>query len=210
LVSGRLIQTNLQQVDANRFLSSIEKANQITFLTVFLLGTVALPEGYGASIYFGWPPYQNWKYLGSLTNAKPSAVYRLRSKQSNHGIDVDMDQFDENIVAQIGISIEPMETIEQRMQETLNVNTTSVSTADMQEFATKYALSYNLFDGNDVILAGCARTCTIMYYHLPTKAISPSPPLINGTKISKGKLRTILHSCKVDKYNNHLTSNMFT
>jgi len=144
LVSGRLIQTNLQQGDANRFLSSIEKANQITFLTVFLLGTVALPEGYGASIYFGWPPYQNWKYLGSLTNAKPSAVYRLRSKQSNHGIDVDMDQFDENIVAQIGISIEPMETIEQRMQETLNVNTTSVSTADMQEFATK--MCQNLYN----------------------------------------------------------------
>jgi len=145
LVSGRLVQTNLQQVDTNRFLFSVEKANQITFLTVFLLGTIALPEGYGASIFFGWPPYQQWKFLGSLTNSKPSAVYRLRSKNSAHGINVDMDMFDENIVAQIGISIEPMELVEQRMRDTLPATaTSSLPVADMQEFATK--ICQNLYN----------------------------------------------------------------
>ena len=40
LVSGRLVQTNAQQVDANRFIFAVEKANQIQHIALFLLGTV--------------------------------------------------------------------------------------------------------------------------------------------------------------------------
>ncbi len=84
LVSGRIVQTNAQQVDANRFIFILEKANQVQHLAVFLLGSVyvsklhtfqssiikltyykrALPDGFGASIFLGWPPFQDWKYLG--------------------------------------------------------------------------------------------------------------------------------------------------
>jgi len=152
LVSGRIVQTNAQQVDANRFIFAIEKANQIQHIAVFLLGTVALPEGFGASIFFGWPPYQDWKYLGYITNAKPSAIFRLSTKGGSGGIDVDMGMDrDDNVVAQIGISIEPLNMIESR---TANLNTALVpasntgsggaSFQDMQEFATK--MCGNLFN----------------------------------------------------------------
>jgi len=173
LVSGRIVQANAQQVDANRFVFACEKANQIQHIAVFLLGTVALPEGYGASIFFGWPPYQDWKYLGYLTNAKPSAIFRLQTKSGGGGgIDVDMGmERDENVVAQIGISIEPINLIESRTQgltsNTSNNNITastgnsssSTNTAlvpigggsnqmgqlkDMQDFALK--MCENLFN----------------------------------------------------------------
>lgn len=119
LVSGRIVQTSPQQVDVNRFVFAVEKANQIQHVAVFLLGTVALPDGFGASIFFGWPPYQEWKYLGFLTNAKPSAIFRFQTKSGTGagGIDVDMGaERDENVVAQIGISIEPINAIESRAQ----------------------------------------------------------------------------------------------
>eukprot|EP01111_Echinosteliopsis_oligospora_P019606 TRINITY_DN9563_c0_g1_i1.p1 TRINITY_DN9563_c0_g1~~TRINITY_DN9563_c0_g1_i1.p1 ORF type:complete len:186 (-),score=17.46 TRINITY_DN9563_c0_g1_i1:370-927(-) len=147
IVSGRLVQTSPQQVDVNRFVFAIEQANQIHHLCIFLLGTVPIPEGYGASIFFGWPPYQDWKFLGHITNSKPSAVFRLRSKTNgSFGIDVDMDKFDGNIIAQIGISIEPMEVIEKRMTENLPRGGADASTsvAGMQEFASKMCNSlYN-------------------------------------------------------------------
>lgn len=154
LVSGRLVQTNAQQVDANRFVFAIEKANQIQHIAVFLLGTVALPEGFGASIFFGWPPYQDWKYLGYLTNTKPSAIFRLQTKGSSGSgaIDVDMGvERDDNVVAQIGISIEPLNVIETRASAIVpggsssnSSSSSGVSFQDMQEFATK--MCSNLFN----------------------------------------------------------------
>jgi len=153
LESGRIVQTNAQQVDANRFVFTIEKANQIQHIAVFLLGTIALPEGFGASIFFGWPPYQDWKYLGYLTNAKPSAIFRLQTKGAGGGgIDIDMGmERDENVVAQIGISIEPLNMIESRaasLSTSIVPATTpsngAVSFQNMQEFATK--MCGNLFN----------------------------------------------------------------
>lgn len=154
LVSGRLVQTNAQQVDANRFVFAIEKANQIQHIAVFLLGTVALPDGFGASIFFGWPPYQDWKYLGYLTNTKPSAIFRLQTKGGAGGsggaIDVDMGtERDDNVVAQIGISIEPLNVIESRVAGLSaavvpSSSSSGVSFQDMQEFATK--MCSNLFN----------------------------------------------------------------
>ena len=42
LVSGRIVQTNAQQVDANRFVFAVEKANQVQHVAVFLLGAMCV------------------------------------------------------------------------------------------------------------------------------------------------------------------------
>lgn len=153
LVSGRIVQTNAQQVDANRFLFLVDKANQIQHIAVFLLGTVPLKEGYGASIFFGWPPYQQWKYLGYLTNNKPSAMFRLQTTSGGGGIDVDMGmERDDNVVAQIGISIEPLNVVEAQSTQNsiaLTVPTTTDanqkgSAKEMQDFSLK--MCENLFN----------------------------------------------------------------
>ncbi|ORY27620.1 hypothetical protein BCR39DRAFT_565640 [Naematelia encephala] len=77
IVAGRLVQTNLQQIDETHFVFPLEQPYEINHLTVFLLGTVPFPDGYGASVHFAWPG-QEYIPLGVLTNTKPSAIFRLR------------------------------------------------------------------------------------------------------------------------------------
>lgn len=73
-VAGRLLQTNLQQVDETHALFEIPAAEKVNHVCVFLLGTgecfcivvcmntvvnpwmqVPFPEGYGATVHFFWP-----------------------------------------------------------------------------------------------------------------------------------------------------------
>ncbi|KAF8839700.1 DUF775-domain-containing protein [Paxillus ammoniavirescens] len=77
-VAGRLLQTNLQQVDDTHALFEIPAAEKVNHVCVFLLGTVAFPEGYGATVHFFWPG-KGSQVLGMLSNEKPSAIFRLRT-----------------------------------------------------------------------------------------------------------------------------------
>ncbi|GFZ43018.1 hypothetical protein JCM24511_00736 [Saitozyma sp. JCM 24511] len=70
IVAGRL-------VDETHFVFPLEQPYEINHLTVFLLGTIPFPEGYGASVHFAWPG-KDYIPLGVLTNSKPSSIYRLR------------------------------------------------------------------------------------------------------------------------------------
>lgn len=76
-VAGRLLQTNLQQVDETHAYFELTNANGINHICVFLLGTgkfisftmykqytdsnvkfpilVPFPDGYGAAVHFFWP-----------------------------------------------------------------------------------------------------------------------------------------------------------
>ena len=54
-VAGRLMQTNLQQVDETHALFELPNASAINHVCVFLLGTVPFPDGYGAAVHFHWP-----------------------------------------------------------------------------------------------------------------------------------------------------------
>lgn len=74
-VAGRLLQTNLQQVDETHALFELPQAGTINHVCVFLLGTgmsamissyhygmdpccttsVPFPDGYGATVHFFWP-----------------------------------------------------------------------------------------------------------------------------------------------------------
>ncbi|EIW80006.1 DUF775-domain-containing protein, partial [Coniophora puteana RWD-64-598 SS2] len=54
-VAGRLLQTDLQQVDETHALFELPAASTINHISVFLLGTVPFPDGYGATVHFFWP-----------------------------------------------------------------------------------------------------------------------------------------------------------
>ena len=73
-VAGRLLQTNLQQVDETHAYFELPNASAINHICVFLLGTgkcisftfynvliqasinpVPFPDGYGAAVHFFWP-----------------------------------------------------------------------------------------------------------------------------------------------------------
>ncbi|RSH84450.1 uncharacterized protein EHS24_005971 [Apiotrichum porosum] len=77
IVAGRLVQTNLQQIDETHFVFPLEQPYEINHLTVFLLGTVPFPEGYAATVHFAWPGGEYFP-LGTLTNARPSSIYKVR------------------------------------------------------------------------------------------------------------------------------------
>ncbi|GAA99776.1 uncharacterized protein L969DRAFT_18634 [Mixia osmundae IAM 14324] len=78
VVAGRLPQTNLQQVDATRFLFQVPEASSVNHLVVFL-STQPFPPGYGATVHFNLPGKDTWQLLGKLSNDKPSAIFRLKA-----------------------------------------------------------------------------------------------------------------------------------
>ncbi|KAF8470369.1 hypothetical protein JB92DRAFT_3056095 [Gautieria morchelliformis] len=77
LLPGRALQTNLQQIDETHAIFTLENPASINHLCVFLLGTVPFPDGYAATVHFHWPG-RGFQVLGMLSNAKPSAIFRLR------------------------------------------------------------------------------------------------------------------------------------
>ncbi|KAJ7230864.1 hypothetical protein B0H12DRAFT_1029819 [Mycena haematopus] len=76
-VAGRLLQTNLQQVDETHAIFELPDASAINHVCVFLLGTVPFPDGYGCTVHLYWPG-RGFQLLGMLSNDKPSAIFRLR------------------------------------------------------------------------------------------------------------------------------------
>ncbi len=45
LVAGRMVQSNLVQVDNSKFLFEIDDATSVNHIVIFLLGTIFFPEG---------------------------------------------------------------------------------------------------------------------------------------------------------------------
>ena len=65
VAAGRLPLTSPQQVDATHLVFSLEDANTINHVTVFMDGSQAFPPGYSATVHFLWPGEgKQWMLLG--------------------------------------------------------------------------------------------------------------------------------------------------
>ncbi|KAI0365020.1 DUF775-domain-containing protein [Pilatotrama ljubarskyi] len=142
LVAGRLLQTNLQQIDETHAIFELPSAGSINHICVFLLGTgarrllptcgrlferlisVPFPDGYGATVHFYWPG-KGFQLLGMLSNEKPSAIFRLRGTYSaqttnTHAVfsGAASDASSSDVTAFLGLSIEPLTQV---MQEVSNL-----------------------------------------------------------------------------------------
>ncbi|EGN92165.1 hypothetical protein SERLA73DRAFT_191499 [Serpula lacrymans var. lacrymans S7.3] len=121
-VAGRLLQTNLQQIDETHALFELPAASTINHICVFLLGTMSFPDGYGATVHFFWPG-KGFQLLGMLSNEKPSAIFRLRGTFSSSSTAASHNAFtsstmnmapnaSNDVTAILGLSIEPLTQIQ--------------------------------------------------------------------------------------------------
>ncbi|XP_059486322.1 protein OPI10 homolog [Neocloeon triangulifer] len=119
MVTGRLAQTQCEQITETQSVFTIADADNINHIVVFMTGTTPFPEGYGAQVYFSWPEPNappTWLLLGHLANDKPSAIFKVSGLKHAPNTVVDPTQFGQqqfSHLAQIGLSIEPLFTIQQ-------------------------------------------------------------------------------------------------
>ncbi|KAG4302314.1 hypothetical protein PCANB_001594 [Pneumocystis canis] len=120
ICAGRSIQTNVQQIEDTKFIFILENAALINHIIVFLLPDKSFQENFGATVHFQYSG-KSFQLLGGLSNKKPSAIFRLKnvpgSDNTNFGEDVMQDslEFAQPVSAVLGISIEPLLSIEQQL-----------------------------------------------------------------------------------------------
>lgn len=116
IVSGRLVQTDFTPLSIERFLITITEADSINHAVVFLTGVSPLPVGTVGMVYWSWPDPAappNWQLLGHISNAKPSAIFKISNLKKLHELSDEnkfISAFGQQQIcnnAQIGISIEP-------------------------------------------------------------------------------------------------------
>ncbi|CEG84432.1 hypothetical protein RMATCC62417_18235 [Rhizopus microsporus] len=118
IAAGRLVQTNLQQVDVNKYVFELADAQNINHIVVFLLGTIPFEPGYAATVHLLWPN-KEWQLLGGLSNEKASAIFRLKSTTTTPMVPTS---------ATLGISIEPIQVVQQELATLPNTTTTTTTT----------------------------------------------------------------------------------
>ncbi|XP_063708344.1 protein OPI10 homolog [Culicoides brevitarsis] len=115
IVSGRLVQTNFQEIEPGKYLIEIPEADNINHIVVFLTADTPMALGTAGAVYFSWPDPNSppqFQYLGHISNSKPSAIFKINQLKKLHELEV-MDQgsvFGQQQIshtAQIGVSIEP-------------------------------------------------------------------------------------------------------
>lgn len=146
IVSGRLVQTDGQQIGENQVLFNIQEADNINHVVVFMTGQTPFPDGLGGAVYFSWPSAvgQTWQLLGHITNEKPSAIFRItKLKTDAAGAGDPSHPFGsmtfETHLAQIGISVEPLTQLAQQTPDTF-ANTSNVE--PFLEFGRKMLESF--------------------------------------------------------------------
>ena len=123
----------MQQISPTNFLVTLEDPRSINHLSVFLTGQSLLPADAAALIYLKWSDQQDWKYLGALTNEKPSAIFKTKHLVSEYAINV----------IQMGISIEPLHNIPSGIDTQLApLSSFRVSQMDQMELITKVAKTF--------------------------------------------------------------------
>ncbi|KAK7099458.1 protein Hikeshi-like [Littorina saxatilis] len=141
IVSGRLVQSDAQQVSENQFLFNIPEADNINHVVVFMTGQMPFPDGLGGAVYFSWPRPEGpvWLLLGHISNQKPSVIFKIGNlKPSSCEMDGQIHfgslALQQSHLAQIGISVEPLIQLSQQTPVTSHSET---SLAPFMEFSTK-------------------------------------------------------------------------
>ncbi|KAI9017385.1 hypothetical protein BC832DRAFT_22303 [Gaertneriomyces semiglobifer] len=130
IVAGRLVQTNLQQVDMTKYVFELEQPAEINHIVVFMTGAQPFPPGLAATVHFLWPSLSRspqWQFLGMISNEKPSAIFKLGGKKVTSAFAAGNEDAmqEETLIspgvaamapAQLGISIEPVQVVQAQVE----------------------------------------------------------------------------------------------
>lgn len=139
LVSGRLVQTEAQQVGPTQFVFTLLDVESIHHVVVFLTGVTPFPDGMGGAVYYCYPTPEGpaSQLLGFIANNKPSAIFKLAKVKPEDRMQnpFSMDTMETTHTgAQIGISIEPLD---QLAQQTPVANATPSTLNSFVEYTQK-------------------------------------------------------------------------
>ncbi|KAF9124041.1 hypothetical protein BG015_005191 [Linnemannia schmuckeri] len=195
IVAGRLVQTNLQQVDVNKFTFQLDDAEAINHIVVFLLGTMPFQQGSAATVHLLWPN-KTWQLLGMLSNEKASAIFRLKTngsksttaQQSTTGAsisDMSMDSSSSTttsasttpITATLGISIEPIDVVMSQIATLASSSSSSSSTAPSKALVPLSSINNNSATtvSPDSVAAIAQKVMSHLYNHVTSFATAVVP-----------------------------------
>eukprot|EP01088_Endostelium_zonatum_P002396 TRINITY_DN12940_c0_g1_i1.p1 TRINITY_DN12940_c0_g1~~TRINITY_DN12940_c0_g1_i1.p1 ORF type:complete len:187 (+),score=20.44 TRINITY_DN12940_c0_g1_i1:190-750(+) len=101
IVPGRPLLSQFAQVEPTKWLTEITQANTIRSMTVILTQPISNP-GLVISVYISPPPYNEWVYLGHMSNQSPSQTFDLLWPR----------KYQQNVfTAQVGFIVESAENI---------------------------------------------------------------------------------------------------
>ncbi|XP_061675291.1 protein Hikeshi [Syngnathoides biaculeatus] len=144
LVAGRLVQTDAVQVAADKFVFNLPDYESVNHVVVFMLGTVPFPAGMGGAVYFSFPDPESggqvWQLLGFIANDKPSAIFKISGLKAGQGAGSHHPfgtvAAAAPSVAQVGVSVEPLEQLAQQTP----VSGAAATTADTLRLFTQKML----------------------------------------------------------------------
>lgn len=153
-------------MDGNSFVLSLEDVDSINHVVIFLTGQLPFSEGFGGSVYFGWPSAETggvaWQLLGYISNDKPSAIFKIAKIKASE--QMASNPFSTQLMqslarsstnAQIGIIVEPLAEI---AQKAVSPDTVASQVQSFTEFSQKmlenffnYASSFAVSPGQSVM-----------------------------------------------------------
>lgn len=129
--SGRPVQF-ATQVEANKWVIAIEAAQNVSHVALFFVPNAEFDPNCTALVYFQTPGAPDFKLLGGLSTAKPSAIYKLNNTVSNtyqvddSAMTDDTPEADPAAIINVGISIEPTPQAEAQLQMSRATSTGSI------------------------------------------------------------------------------------